>query len=228
MKLEDVLKEHNVDPAQGLSNAEVEKSRELNGKNALEEGKKQPLILKFLEQFKDVLIIILIIAAIVSVIVDPHEYIETIIIFVVVILNAVLGVFQENKAEKSLEALKKMSQPNCRVLRNGEITVIPSEDIVVGDIIYIEAGDKASGIRTKNGFYMTRLMIGEMMERIDPQNFYMPHRSYIVNLNYIEKVDKCEIILCNGEKIRVSRLKQKEFQERFYDHIRRGAAYVRW
>ena len=95
------------------------------------------------------------------------------------------------------------------------------------DIIYIEAGDKASGIRTKNGFYMTRLMIGEMMERIDPQNFYMPHRSYIVNLNYIEKVDKCEIILCNGEKIRVSRLKQKEFQERFYDHIRRGSAYVR-
>ena len=76
------------------------------------------------------------------------------------------------------------------------------------------------------GFYMTRLMIGEMMERIDPQNFYMPHRSYIVNLNYIEKVDKCEIILCNGEKIRVSRLKQKEFQERFYDHIRRGSAYV--
>ena len=141
MKLEDVLKEHNVDPAQGLSSAEVEKSRELNGKNALEEGKKQPLILKFLEQFKDVLIIILIIAAIVSVIVDPHEYIETIIIFVVVILNAVLGVFQENKAEKSLEALKKMSQPNCRVLRNGEITVVPSEDIVVGDIIYIEAGD---------------------------------------------------------------------------------------
>lgn len=106
--------------------------------------------------------------------------------------------------------------------RDGEQSVIYEDDI-----IYIEAGDKSSGIRTKDGFYRTRLMISEMMKKIDPQNFYMPHRSYIVNLNYIEKVDKCGIILCNGEKIRVSRLRQKEFQERFYDHIRRGAAYVR-
>ena len=150
MKLEDVLQEHNVDPVSGLSTSQVEESRNKNGYNELEEGKHQPLILKFLEQFKDVLIIILIIAAIVPIIVDAivskghieaTEWIETIIILVVVILNAVLGVFQENKAEKSLEALKKMSQPNCRVLRNGQIEVIPSRDVVVGDIIYIEAGD---------------------------------------------------------------------------------------
>ncbi len=150
MKLEEVLKQHEVDPASGLNEEQVLKSREKNGVNELEEGKKQPLILKFLEQFKDVLIIILIIAAIVPIIVEaavnkghiePTEWIETIIILVVVILNAILGVFQENKAEKSLEALKKMSQPNCRVLRNGKIEVIPSRDVVVGDIVYVEAGD---------------------------------------------------------------------------------------
>lgn len=150
MKLEDVLKEHKVNEFQGLTTEQVEKSREKYGVNELEEGKKQPLIVKFLEQFKDVLIIILIIAAIVPIVIDAivskgqiesTEWIETIIILVVVILNAVLGVFQENKAEKSLEALKKMSQPNCRVLRNNQIEVIPSRDVVVGDIVYVEAGD---------------------------------------------------------------------------------------
>ncbi len=149
MKLEKVLEELNVNEYQGLNSSQVEENRAKYGVNELEEGKKTPLIVKFLEQFKDVLIIILIIAAIVPIIisavvsgsVESEEWIETGIILLVVILNAVLGVFQENKAEKSLEALKKMSQPNCRVLRNNQIEVIPSRDIVVGDIIYVEAGD---------------------------------------------------------------------------------------
>ncbi len=150
MKLEDVLKQTGTNEYLGLTNEQVEQSREKHGVNELEEGKKTPLIVKFLEQFKDVLIIILIIAAIVPLVIEGAvsggeievtEWIEAVIILVVVMLNAVLGVFQENKAEKSLEALKKMSQPNCRVLRQGSIEVIPSKDIVVGDIIYVEAGD---------------------------------------------------------------------------------------
>lgn len=150
MKLEEVISTLKTDSVNGLTASQVEESRNLNGVNQLEEGKKTPLIVKFLEQFKDVLIIILIIAAIVPIIinaivnkghVESTEWIETIIILVVVILNAVLGVFQENKAEKSLEALKKMSQPSCKVIRDGKVDVIPSAEVVVGDIILVEAGD---------------------------------------------------------------------------------------
>ena len=141
MKLEEIKESLNTDFDKGLTNEEASKKLEANGKNELKEGKKTSIFVKFLEQFKDVLIIILIIAAIVSVIVDPHEYVESIIIFVVVLLNAILGVYQEDKAEKSLEALKKMSQPECKVLRDGVIQTVPSADIVVGDIVLVEAGD---------------------------------------------------------------------------------------
>jgi len=125
----------------GLTLEQVEANREAYGKNALEEKKKTPMILKFLGEFKDPLIIILIIAAVVSVIVDPHEWIESVIIMVVVLINAILGLYQENKAEKSLEALKKMSAASCKVIRNNAIATIATEELVVGDIILVEAGD---------------------------------------------------------------------------------------
>ena len=125
----------------GLSAEQVLASREKHGLNELQENKKEPWIIKFLKQFTDVLIIILLIAAIVSLIVDPHEWVESVVIFVVVMLNAILGVTQESKAEKSLEALKKMSSPNCKVIRNGVVDQIPSSELVVGDIILVEAGD---------------------------------------------------------------------------------------
>ncbi len=141
MKLEEIIKSNSSDTEKGLSQAQVAEKQQQHGFNELKEGKKTPLIVKFLEQFTDVLIIILIIAAIVSVIIDPHEWVESVIIFAVVILNAVLGVFQENKAEKSLEALKKMSQPSCKVLRDGVVSQILSREVVVGDIIFVEAGD---------------------------------------------------------------------------------------
>lgn len=141
MKLEEIIKSNSSDTEKGLSQSEVLKRQEQHGFNELKEGKKTPIFVKFLEQFNDVLIIILIIAAIISVIIDPHEYVESIIIFAVVLLNAILGVYQENKAEKSLEALKKMSQPNCKVLRDGIVSQIETRDLVVGDIILIEAGD---------------------------------------------------------------------------------------
>ena len=125
----------------GLSNEQVNKNRGIYGKNALEEKKKTPMILKFLAEFKDPLIIILIIAAVISVIVDPHEWIESVIIMVVVLVNAILGLYQENKAEKSLEALKKMSAASCKVIRENSIQTIHAEELVVGDIILVEAGD---------------------------------------------------------------------------------------
>ena len=125
----------------GLSASKVEQNREKYGKNALQEKKKTPMILKFLAEFKDPLILILIAAAIISVIVDPHEWIESVIIMVVVLINAILGLYQENKAEKSLEALKKMSASTCKVIRDNTIQTIVTEELVVGDIILVEAGD---------------------------------------------------------------------------------------
>ncbi|MDD4056698.1 MAG: HAD-IC family P-type ATPase, partial [Bacilli bacterium] len=137
----EVLNELNVNSQKGLTKEEVIKRQEEHGFNALQEAKKKPWILRFLRQFNDVLIIILLIAAIVSIIVDIHEWIESLIIFIVVLINAVLGVVQESKAEKSLEALKKLSSPNAKVLRNSEVQSIPASQLVPGDIIFLDAGD---------------------------------------------------------------------------------------
>ena len=125
----------------GLSKEESKSRLEKNGPNKLQEKKKEPIWKKILEQFTDILIIILLVAAVVSIIVDPHEWVESLIIFIVVCLNAFLGVFQEVKAEKSLDALKKMSSPHATVLRNGNREVVKTDEVVVGDIIYLEAGD---------------------------------------------------------------------------------------
>ena len=125
----------------GLTLEQVKANREAYGVNQLEQKKKTPLFLKFLGEFNDPLIIILIIAAIVSIIIDPHEWVESLIIMIVVLVNAILGLYQENKAEKSLEALQKMSAATCKVYRNNSLQTIETKDLVVGDIIYVEAGD---------------------------------------------------------------------------------------
>ena len=140
-KISELVNEFNSDIQIGLSDDHVVVNREKYGKNILEEKKKTPMFLRFLSEFKDPLIIILIIAAIVSVIVDPHEWIESVIIMVVVLINAILGLYQENKAEKSLEALKKMSSSSCNVIRNNIVQSISTEELVVGDIIIVEAGN---------------------------------------------------------------------------------------
>ncbi len=140
-KLVELKQEFNSDLQTGLTDDQVAENREKYGKNELEEKKKTPMWLKFILEFKDPLIIILIIAAVVSVIVDPNEWIESVIIMVVVLINAILGLYQESKAEKSLEALKKMSAATCKVMRNSSLITIDAADLVVGDIIYVEAGD---------------------------------------------------------------------------------------
>jgi Ca2+-transporting ATPase len=124
---------------EGLIEAEVINRLHKFGKNELQEGKKKTLIGMFLLQFKDLMIIILIIAAVIAGFLG--EVTDTAIIMLVVLINAVLGVAQESKAEKALAALRKMSSPSAKVKRNGEVKVVKSEDIVPGDIILVEAGD---------------------------------------------------------------------------------------
>lgn len=130
-----------TDIKSGLTNEEVLKRRERDGPNEIEGGKREPFILKLARQFADVLIIILLIAAAISLIVDPSEWVDSLVILIVVAVNAVLGVVQESRAEKSLDALKKMSAPSCKVVRDGKTDIIPSSELVRGDIILVEAGD---------------------------------------------------------------------------------------
>ena len=124
---------------EGLTDNEVKAKREKYGYNALNEKKKKSTIQVFFEQFKDLLVIILIIAGIVSMTTGNIE--STIVIFAVIILNSILGTIQHIKAEQSLNSLKALSAPTAKVIRNGIKTEIPSKDIVPGDILILEAGD---------------------------------------------------------------------------------------
>jgi len=140
---ESVLKELGVS-AEGLKQSEAEKRLEANGKNKLAAAPGKSLIRRFLEQLADPMIIILLVAAAISgvlAVVENESFTNVIIILAVVIVNAVLGVYQENKAEKAIEALQEMSAATSKVLRDGKIVTIHSEDLVVGDIVLLEAGD---------------------------------------------------------------------------------------
>ncbi len=140
---DEVLKELSSD-ASGLSNEEAEKRLNENGKNKLAEGKKETMIMRFLKQLAEPMTIILIVAALISgvlAIVEKEFPTDVIIIMAVVLINAILGVVQESKAEAALEALEKIAAATSKVIRNGHQITIKSEDLVVGDIIVLEAGD---------------------------------------------------------------------------------------
>ena len=143
-EVEAIVKELHTDIQNGLTKQQVEINREKFGKNELQAKKKKSLFIKFLEQFKDFMIIVLIIAAIVSGAVGIAEgegITDTVIILIVVIVNAIIGVAQENKAEKSLEALQKMSAHASKVIRDGQMMVIASKELVPGDIVVLDTGD---------------------------------------------------------------------------------------
>jgi len=123
----------------GLTSDEVKKRHEQFGFNELAEGKRKSTLQVFLEQFKDFLVIILIVAALISAFLGEIE--STAVIMVVVILNAILGTVQHVKAEQSLNSLKALSSPTAKVLRDGKMIEIPSKEVVVGDILYLDAGD---------------------------------------------------------------------------------------
>ena len=125
--------------ANGLSDSQAKANAEKYGKNELIEEKQKSALVIFLEQFKDFLVIILIIAAIVSAVLGDIE--STIVILAVITMNAILGTVQTLNATKSLNSLKKLSAPNAKVIRNGQTVVLPSEEVTIGDVVVLEAGD---------------------------------------------------------------------------------------
>ena len=135
-----------TNPERGLTQAEVTARQAKYGVNKLREKKKKTNVQRFFDQFKDAMILILIAAAVVSFVIacveqNPKEFFEPALILLIVILNAVMGVMQESKAEKALDALKNMSAPHARVIRDGEEKVVGASELVPGDIIRLEAGD---------------------------------------------------------------------------------------
>lgn len=139
-----VEKELETNIKTGLTEEQVKANYEKYGMNELKQKKKKSLFVKFLEQFKDFMIIVLIIAAVVSGAVGIAEgegITDTIIILIVVVVNAIIGVVQESKAEKSLEALQKLSAHASKVMRNGKITVVQSKELVPGDVVVLDTGD---------------------------------------------------------------------------------------
>lgn len=142
---EEVLQSFKTDRKRGLTNEEVNSRRQKYGANKLEDKPKETLFIKFIKQFNDFMIIVLIIASIVSAAISyiqgENDYIDSIIIIAIVILNAIMGVVQEAKAEKSIEALKEMTPPKAKVLRNNITNDINAEELVPGDIVILEAGN---------------------------------------------------------------------------------------
>ena len=143
-KIEEIEQKLETNKEKGITTEEVQKRKEKYGLNELKAKKKKSLLQKFIEQFKDFSIIILIIAAIVSGVVGVAQgegVTDTIIILIVVIVNAIIGVSQEAKAEKSLEALQKLTDHATKVIRNGNVQVIPAKDLVPGDVVVLDTGD---------------------------------------------------------------------------------------
>ena len=138
--IKDIEQELSTSCENGLNSEQVKQLQEKYGSNSLAAKKKTSMLQRFIAQFKDFMIIVLIIAALLSGFV-AQEWTDAAIIMVVVILNAVLGVFQETRSEEAINALKKMATPNAHVRRNGQVVEIPSTELVQGDIVLLEAGD---------------------------------------------------------------------------------------
>lgn len=156
--IDEVCKHFNTDPEKGLTSEEAKERLEKYGLNKLQEGKKTPFIIKLLKQFLEPMVIVLLIAATISFVIfivkgitnvnqgiafggnENTEYIDAVVILAIVIINALIGAIQEQKAEQSLEALKKLSTPMCTVKRDGKLFTVKSEEIVPGDIVILEEG----------------------------------------------------------------------------------------
>lgn len=145
IKIEEIKRNLRTNINVGLTNEEAKNRLEECGLNKLEDKKKESIFIRFIKQFNDFMIIILIVASIISAVMatleGSNEYIDSIIIIAIVVFNAIMGLVQESKAEKSLEALKKMSAPVAKVKRSGKIINIKSEEVVPGDILILEAGN---------------------------------------------------------------------------------------
>ncbi len=143
---ETIVKQLESNVETGLTAEQIKQRTEQYGPNKLKEKKKKSWMARFFEQFKDAMVIILIIAAVISFVIacvekNPKEFFEPALILLIVILNAIMGVVQEGKAERALDALQNMSAPHARVIRDGKESIINASDLVPGDIIILEAGD---------------------------------------------------------------------------------------
>ena len=143
--IQDVVSRLKSNVGTGLNDTQVTLLQKHYGKNKLNDAKKESLFVRFIKQFNDFMVIILIISAIISAVTSylegSHDYIDSFIIVAIVVFNAIMGLIQETKAEKSIEALKAMFAPNTKVKRKGKVLSIPSEDVVPGDILKLESGD---------------------------------------------------------------------------------------
>ena len=139
----DVVRKLKTNINYGLTEEEAKVRLEKYGKNRKKKKKRESLLIKFFSQFNDVMVIILIVSSIISAVITKIEgtgdYLDSIIIIAIVVLNAITGMVQELKAEKSIEALKNMSSPVVKVKRAGNVISIPTEDVVIGDLIYLES-----------------------------------------------------------------------------------------
>ena len=145
LRKEEALRKLETNEKQGLTDEEIKERQQKYGKNKLQEKKKESVLIKFIKQFNDFMIIILIIASIISAVISKmqgeNDYVDSIIIIGIVVFNALMGVIQEAKAEKSIEALKQMTPQLAKVIRNGKYMEINAEELVKGDIIILEAGN---------------------------------------------------------------------------------------
>lgn len=145
LRKEEVLRKLGVDQKHGLGEEEAKKRQDKYGKNKLKDKPKESIFVRFIKQFNDFMIIILILASVISAVVSnmqgENDYIDSIIIIAIVVLNAIMGVVQEAKAEKSIEALQEMTPPKAKVIRDRTTKEINAEELVPGDMIILEAGN---------------------------------------------------------------------------------------
>ena len=145
LKTNEVIRKFNIDVRRGLTNEEIKRRKEKHGENKLKDKPKESIFIRLIKQFNDFMIIILIIASVVSAIISymqgENDYFDSIIIIAIVVFNAIMGLVQEEKAEKSIEALKQMTPQLAKVIRDGEQEQINAEELVPGDVILLEAGN---------------------------------------------------------------------------------------
>lgn len=179
--VDEIVKYYKTDKHNGITEEEVQKRIKEYGENKLADKKKESLFIKFIKQFNDFMIIILIIASIISAVVSKldgsGDYIDSVIIIAIVVLNSIMGLVQEAKAEKSLEALKSMTAPFAKVRRNGNIVSVEATNVVPGDIIILEAGNyvpaDARLISSSNLKVEESSLTGENVPVIKDENAYL-------------------------------------------------------
>lgn len=220
--IEEVERDLNTNCMTGLKTEEIEARQAKVGYNEIQSIKKKKIIVKFFEQFKDFMIIILIISAVVSAIVGAYNgegFTDTIIILIVVIINAVIGVIQEERAEKSLEALQKLSSHTAKVVRNGKQYILPARELVPGDLVIIETGDyipadlrivEAINLKTQESALTGEsLPVEKMIEKVDKRDVELGDRVNIAYSSTLVTYGRgAGIVIATGMKTEVGKIAQ--------------------